>query len=167
LQTLAVARRALLTLALALLACGTASAAPAPSWKLLDPIPTRGDAENFLSTVTRQVVANNYAAAWQSLYPPHQVVAPLEEYVACELKSPIPGHLDRITVVRSWWAAVKVAGQPKRVRGVRVRFFLRIVDPAGGGAVALHTTFAAVWIGWRWAWMLPQERYDMYVAKSC
>ncbi len=161
------ARRALLILALAFVACGTASAANPPSWTLLDPIPTRANAANFLSTVTRQVVANNYAAAWQSLYPAHQRVAPLEEYVACELKSPIPGHLDRITVVHSWWASVKVAGQSKRVRGVRVRFFLRIVDPSGAGAVALHATFAAVWIGWRWAWMLPQARYDMYVAKSC
>lgn len=146
---------------------GNSAATPTPPWKLLDPAPTRADAAGFLSTVTRQVVANQYAAAWQSLYPAHQLVAPLDEYVACELKSPIPGQLDRITVVRSWWAAVRVAGQAQRVRGVRVRFFLRIVDPLGGGAVELKATFAAVWIGWRWAWMLPQARYDMYVSKSC
>lgn len=155
-------------LAVAFLALGTGSnaGAQAPPWKRLDPLPTRADAAGFLATVTRQVVANNYAAAWQSLYPPHQQVAPLDEYVACELKSPIPGRLDRITIVRSWWASVKVAGEAQRVRGVRVTFFLRIVDGAGG-AVELRPTFAAVWIGWRWAWMLPQARYDMYVAKSC
>ena len=152
--------------ACALLACVSSPAAGA-GWKLLDPAPTRADATSFLATVARQVIANEYGAAWDSLYPAHQLVAPRDEYVACERKSPIPGRLDRIAAVRAWWAPVKVAGQTERVRGVRVTFFLRIVDPTSGGAVELRPTFAAVWIGWRWAWMLPQARYEMYAADSC
>jgi hypothetical protein len=138
-----------------------------PAWTLLDPAPTRAEAATFLAQVVRQVAANNYAAAWQSLYPPHQVVAPLATYVNCELKSPIPGHLARLKLVHAWWTQIRVAGQQQRQRGVKVKFSLRISDPALGAAVDLQPTFAALWIGWRWAWMLPSARYQMYLTNSC
>jgi hypothetical protein len=145
----------------------TGDAREAPSWTLLDPIPTRADAAIFLAEVVRQVVANDYAAAWQSLYSAHQAVAPLEEYVACELKSPIPVQLDRLAVVRARWARLHVAGQPSRMRGVRVTFSLWITDPSLGSVVELRLTFGALWIGGRWAWMLPPSRYQLYLTNSC
>jgi hypothetical protein len=138
-----------------------------PAWTLLDPAPTRRDAAIFLAEVVRQVAANDYTVAWQSLYPPHQVIAPLDTYLSCELKSPIPGHLARLKLIHTWWASVRVAGLQQRQRGVRAKFMLRISDPALGAAVELRPTFAALWIGWRWAWMLPPARYQMYLTNSC
>ena len=62
---------------------------------------------------------------------------------------------------------LKVAGEQLRLRGVRVTFKLRLVDPSLGAVVDLKPTFAAVWMGWRWAWMLPAARYEMYLTHSC
>ena len=84
----------------------------------------------FLESVITAIAANDYAQAWQSLHPVHQAAATEEEYVACEMLSPIPGTLESLVPIRVRHRPVTVAGLPGTVRGVAVTFRLRLADRA-------------------------------------
>src|SRR5262245_57393103 len=43
----------------------------------------------FVSRIVSQIVSDDYATAWTTLYPPHQAVAGSDEYVACEMQTPV------------------------------------------------------------------------------
>src|SRR5512138_2407389 len=83
---LAVAASAL-TLALALPANGDAG-------------PPRGNPATFVIRVVDLIVSDDYANAWPSLYPPHQKVAPKDEYVTCELRTPVGWTLRSAKVLK-------------------------------------------------------------------
>jgi hypothetical protein len=121
----------------------------------------------FLAGVVAEIAHNDYAHAWLSLFPPHQRVAPLDSYVACESKSPIPGQLDELTVVRSWRTRVAVAGQPHRLAGAAVRFRIVLSDPELALSITLRPMLHAVLWGGTWKWILPAARYSMYRAGTC
>jgi hypothetical protein len=150
----------LLAAAVALAPCGTGPAAAQGNAQLPDP-------SRFLTGVVADIAANDYAHAWLSLYPAHQAVAPLDEYVACELKSPIPGRLDGVVVLRSVRATFPVAGLARRVRGAAVTFRIRISQPLLATSVDIRATFHAVpWDG-SWRWILRSDRYQMYSEDRC
>src|SRR5262245_4511214 len=44
---------------------------------------------HFVTRTLATLARDDYVRAWDSLYPPHQEVAPREEYVACEMKTPL------------------------------------------------------------------------------
>jgi hypothetical protein len=143
------------------------TAAPASPWRPLEPRAARGDPARFLRGVVSDIVRNDYAHAWLSLYPAQQRVAPVEEYVACESKSPVPGRLESVEVVRSVRARVAVAGASHPLRGFAVTFFIRLVEPSLDLTNEFTTTVHAVPAGARWAWILPRARYLMYAAHAC
>ncbi len=59
----------------------------------------RESAPAFLRSVVTLLMANRYGAAWESLNPAHQAVAPKAVYVACERQSPIRTHLVSLKVL--------------------------------------------------------------------
>jgi hypothetical protein len=126
-----------------------------------------GDPGRFLTSVVADIARNDYEHAWLGLYPGHQRVAPLDEYVACELKSPIPGRLEAAVIVRSVRTSFPVAGQRRPLRGAAVTFRIRISDSALAGSVDVRATFHAVPVAGRWRWILPAERYELYRADGC
>jgi hypothetical protein len=126
-----------------------------------------GDPGRFLRGVVVDVAHNDYARAWLGLYPPHQSVAPLAEYVACELRSPIPGRLDAVVVLRSVRASFPVAGRTTPIRGAAVTFRIRLSEPSLSTSVRLRATFHAVLVSGRWTWILPADRYAMYRDDAC
>lgn len=135
--------------------------------RLRRPAQRLGDPRRFLENVVADIAHNDYAHAWLSLYPPHQRVAPLDEYVACELKSPIPGHLDAVVALRSIRTSFPVAGQARPLHGAAITFRIRISESALAASVELRATFHAVPFGGRWKWILPANRYDIYRNHNC
>jgi hypothetical protein len=125
-----------------------------------------GDPGLFLERVVLDMGRDDYAHAWLSLYPPHQHVAPLDEYVACELKSPLP-HIEAIVPLRPVRTSFFVAGQAHKVRGAAVTLRIRFSDAATGASLELRTTLHAVPLAGRWRWILPPDKYDLYLDDDC
>ncbi len=129
---------------------------------------SRGDPVTFLKGVVRQIAANQYASAWQTLAPGQQRFVPESEYVRCESASPIPGRLDWIRVVRSYDEPVEVAGLGGPLVIARaVTFRLKISEPALKESVTVTHTVHAVPAGAHWAWILPPDRFQLHRSGTC
>ena len=129
---------------------------------------TMGDPVGFLKGVVRQIAANDYARAWQSLAPAQQRLVPQPEYVRCESASPIPGRLAWIQVVRAFKEPVTVAGTgAEPVVATAVTFRLKISEPVLHEAVVVTHTVHAVPAEGRWAWILPPDRFQLHRSGSC
>jgi hypothetical protein len=171
------ARRLALLASFALVACTSAAATVAvgttaaerPSRQLRTlPAPTAaGDPVAFVKGVVDAVVADDYRRAWRTLHPAHQLVAPLETYVACELEEPIPGRLYSIAVLRVADTRSEVAGVGLAVASKAVRLRVTIEDMATKERAQVTTTFHAVPVHGRWRWILPDERYTLYRTGAC
>ena len=122
----------------------------------------------FLTGVISAIAANDYGSAWQTLYPVHKLVAPEDEYVACEQLSPIPLRLASVVPVSSHPKRIAVAGlHGRRIRGVVASFRLHWTDGEGGASWTSTLTAAAVPVGDHWTWMLPRARYELYRDDAC
>ena len=126
-----------------------------------------GSPVTFLRGVVATIARNAYASAWQSLTPAQQLVAPLAEYVSCESKSPIPGRLEWVKVLRVQDERRVVPGTSEPTTTVAVTLRLEIAEPGGGESVRVTHTVHAVAVDGRWTWMLPADRYEMYLVNGC
>jgi hypothetical protein len=126
-----------------------------------------GDPVAFVKTVVDAVVADDYRRAWRTLHPVHQLVAPLDAYVTCELEEPIPGRLYSITVLRVVDERLAVAGVGSAVASKAVRMRITIEDMATREHAVVTTTFHAVPVAGRWRWVLPEKRYALYRTGAC
>jgi hypothetical protein len=132
--------------------------------------PARADADSpasFAQRVVAEIADNDYAAAWQTLYPGHQLVAPEPVYVRCERRSPIPGRLEWVRVLRVSDVDFTVPGSDERLSTKAVDIRLRIVDGALRAAVVVRHTVHVVDVGGRWRWILPAHRYALYRDGRC
>jgi hypothetical protein len=121
---------------------------------------------HFVSRTVATIARDDYATAWASLYPAHQAVAPQQEYVACELKTPLGWKLRSLRVVRVVDRTMKVPGTSERVAAKSVTLLLRIVD-ASIGPTAFSHTFTAVPVGAEWSWILTPSKYELYRTDAC
>src|SRR5262245_10228683 len=146
--------------AAATVAVGATAAADRPSHATLTlPAATAaGDPVAFVKGVVDAVVSDDYRRAWRTLHPAHQLVAPLETYVACELAEPIPGRLYSIKVLKVADTRSEVAGVGPAVASKAVRLRVTIEDMATKELAQVTTTFHAVPVHGRWRWVLPDER---------
>lgn len=127
-----------------------------------------GDPVPFLRGVVRQIAANDYETAWQTLAPGQQRLVPEVAYVRCESMSPIPGHLVSITLVRTFEQPLVVAGTGAATHpGRAVTFRITISDPALRQSVTLTHTVHALRVGRRWAWILPARRLEQDSSPTC
>ncbi|MGL6279516.1 MAG: hypothetical protein ACRC50_08195 [Gaiella sp.] len=120
----------------------------------------------FLSGVVRQLAANDYARAYETLVPAQQRLVSRSAYVACESRSPIPGKLTSLDVlgVRNELVAVPGAtGAP--TLSTAVTFALRITG--AGTEVDVRLTAHALRVGARLAWMLPAARLTLNRSPGC
>lgn len=127
----------------------------------------RDDPAVFVSRIVALVVADDYGAAWGSLYPPHQLVAPRREYVDCELRSPVGASVRSIDVLRVADRSVRIPGQSERVAAKAVTLRVRIENTALQTRDAFRHTFNAVQVGSHWAWILTPSRYELYRTDAC
>lgn len=126
----------------------------------------RDDPAAFVSRIVRLIVADDYALAWNTLYSPHQQVAPRREYIACERKTPVGSTLRSIHVIRVADRLVRIPGDPQRVAVKAVTLRITLADTHGTKSAFSHT-FNAVPVGSRWAWILTQNRYELYRTDAC
>jgi hypothetical protein len=119
----------------------------------------------FVSRVVSQIVSDDYATAWTTLYPPHQAVAGSDEYVACEMQTPVGLKLRSISVVRVKDRQLRVPGDSKTSAAKAVTLRLSLSN-AGAKTVFTHT-FNTVAVGSHWTWILTPSRYELYRNDSC
>ena len=119
----------------------------------------------FVSRVVSQIVSDDYAGAWQTLYPPHQAVAASDEYVSCEMQSPVGWKLRSISVVRVKDRTLRVPGDSDTSAAKAVTLRLRLSN--AGAKNAFTHTFNAVAVGSHWTWILTPSRYALYRSDSC
>jgi hypothetical protein len=160
-----VQRSVIVGLALAFVAAAAAAAALVSLTR--SDAGARGDPAAFVSRIVTFVVADDYDAAWGSLYPAHKLVAPRREYVDCELRSPVGASLRSIDVLRVTDRSVRIPGQSKRVDAKAVTLRVRIENTAVQTSDAFRHTFNAVPVGSHWAWILTPSRYELYRTDAC
>ena len=119
----------------------------------------------FVSRIVSQIVSDDYATAWTTLYPPHQAVAGSDEYVACEMWTPVGLKLRSISVVRVKDRQLRVPGDSKTSAAKAVTLRLRLSNK-GEKTVFTHT-FNTVAVGSHWTWILTPSRYELYRSDSC
>jgi hypothetical protein len=151
-------RRVIVLCALSAVLSGTASSASAA---------TSQGAAAFMKTVVRQIVTNDYEHAWLSLHPAQQQLVPQDDYVRCELQSPVAGRLAWIKTVRVRDARFGVGGLKGFVRGKAVTLRIKLTDDDTGASVVITHTAHTVAVGGRWRWILPAERIGLYSSSAC
>jgi hypothetical protein len=122
---------------------------------------------HFVSRTVATIARDDYAGAWTSLYPPHQDVAPRDEYVACEQKTPLAWKIRSLRVVRVADRMVRVPGSSDDVAAKAVTLRLRVFETSIGTEEAFSHTFTAVPVGTEWRWILTPSQYDRYSNDSC
>ena len=106
------------------------------------------------------IVSNKYSEAWDQLYSRDRAVAPRDEYVTCESRSPV------IEVPKS----TKALGVTDESVGIGDGTFVDSkavklqLDFRGGRLV--HTVHV-IEEGGKWKWMFPAARYRQYKANQC
>jgi hypothetical protein len=129
--------------------CGSSSANP------------KEDPGRVAVAVLDLITRNQYAQAWDDLHPEDQRVAPLTEYVGCEMRSPVIARPLKVKVVSINDESVGL-GNGKFVEstavGVRLAF--------AGNFSLVHTVHLVASHG-KWKWILPARRFRDYRADKC
>ena len=122
----------------------------------------------FATRIVQLIAENRYADAWTSLYPAHQQVAPRKVYVGCELRSPIPGHLASVHVLRIYdTPAALGGGRFAPSKAVVMRIEISAGEALAAPPVVVNNTVHAVPVHGRWRWILPAWRLEEYRAGHC
>lgn len=122
---------------------------------------------HFVSRTVATIARDDYAGAWESLYPPHQQIAPRDEYVACEQKTPLAWTIRSLRVVRVVDRMVHVPGAADDVAAKAVTLRLRVFERSVGMEEAFSHTFTAIPVGAHWRWILTSSQYERYNSDSC
>jgi hypothetical protein len=125
-----------------------------------------GDPADFMTTIVGYIVADDYASAWDSLYPAHKLVALQKEYVDCELQRPVASKLGSIDVLRVRDRKLHVPGDTGRVDAKAVTLRVDLLNSIGAKETFRHT-FNVVPVGAHWTWVLTPSRYALYRADGC
>jgi len=142
---------ALALLALAAAGCGGSHSAKQPT----------ADPKKAAVNVVAMIVHNRYTQAWDTLHSSDQKVAPRNEYVACEQRSPITSPPSSVKVLRVTHESVGLGDGtfvPSTAVAVRLGF--------PGGFHADQTVHLVAEDG-TWKWILPAQKYREYKANTC
>jgi hypothetical protein len=125
------------------------------------------EAARFAARAIRLLAENRYGAAWESLLPEHQRVAPRAEYVACERTSLIPGRVIALRVSKVVDELFTVPGVDGATPTKAVSIRIEIVDDLVPEGVVVEHVVHVVPVDDGWAWVLPASRYDAYRDAAC
>ena len=125
-----------------------------------------GDPAAFMTTIVGYIVADDYASAWNSLYPAHKLVALRNEYVDCELQRPLNSKLGSIDVLEVRDRKLHVPGDEGSVDAKAVTLRVDLMNSIGAKETFRHT-FNVVPVGTHWTWVLTPSRYALYRADGC
>ena len=125
-------------------------------------------AGKYMAGIVEQKITNQYDLAWQSLYAPHQRVASLDAYVACESLTPAAGPLAAIKVLRTFDERIRVAGLQRKLMTRAVRVRVKVVSPyTTPFPVTIEQTFHAIAVKGQWKWILSADQYAYYSEGTC
>jgi hypothetical protein len=122
---------------------------------------------HFVSRTVATIARDDYVSAWDSLYPAHQEIAPRNEFVACELTTPLGWKIRSLRVVRVVDRMVHVPGTSEDVAAKAVTLRLRVFQKLIGAEESFSHTFTAVPVGAQWSWILTPSQYERYSSDSC
>lgn len=134
---------------------------PPPGWPALD------TAAAFFRAELRAKLAGDWVAAWRTLYPSHQRVAPLARFVGCERERPFSAPLQSLRVVGVSESLVRVPGVARPVPGVTVDVHVELRWYGPRDPIVLRHSFHLVPVAGRWTWLLSAERYRLYRDGAC
>lgn len=128
--------------------------------------PSLRSASAFMLDDIRYKTDGKWGLAWQTLYPPHKLVAPRSEYVGCEESIPWAAPIQAFRVVGVKRASFRVPGGGI-VDGAAVA--VRITFPFYGprDPISFVHTFHLVPVNGRWTWILSAQRYSVYRGDGC
>jgi hypothetical protein len=121
----------------------------------------KDDPKKAALKVLDQIVHNRYTEAWDDLHPTDQAVAPRDEYVTCESRSPvvsIPRSVRAVGVKDESIGLGDGSFVPSKAVALRLGF--------AGGLVVTHTVHLVASHG-SWKWILPSWRFRDYKADHC
>ena len=121
----------------------------------------------FMATIAREKLARQFDVAWETLYPPHQLVATREAYVACESLIPWSGTVAAVHIVRVFPERIRIAGAPRKVPTEAVSMRITVVAASLPIPVVIERTFHAIRVRAHWTWILSPEQYANYSARTC
>jgi hypothetical protein len=124
-------------------------------------------AGKYMTGVVKQKLGNEYDLAWQSLYPPHQRIASLDAYVACESLTAPAGPLVAIKVMRTFDERIRIAGASRKVMTRAVRMRVAVAVPQFPFPIMIDQTFHAIAVAGQWKWILSADQYAYYSEESC
>jgi hypothetical protein len=121
----------------------------------------------FMAAIAREKLARQFDVAWASLYPPHQLVATREAYVACETLIPWSGSVTAVRIVHVFSERISIAGAPRKLPTKAVSMRVTVVAASLPIPVVIEHTFHAIRVRDHWRWILSQEQYADYSAGTC
>lgn len=121
----------------------------------------------YMVSVVKQKLADEYALAWQTLYPPHQRVAPREAYASCESLTPGAGTLLSVRALRTFNERIVVAGKRGRILTKAIDVRVSVVSPYVLFPVVIEQTFHAIAVRGSWRWILSADQYAYYSDGEC
>ena len=129
---------------------------------------TAASAGPFLLHEIAEKTEGHWAAAWRTLYPANQRVAPLAAYVRCEASSPFPASFQGATVEGIKPGPVAVPGLALPVEGVAVAIQVQLAGFFGPrDPIVFRHTFHVVPVAGRWTWLLSIPSYRAYSHGGC
>jgi hypothetical protein len=154
-----------ISVSIALIAAALAVEATAQADRGVRPAEPAG---KYMTGIVKLKLANDYGRAWQSLYPRHQRIAPVDAYVACESLVPPAGTLVGLRVLRTFDESIRVAGERHKVKTRAVRVRVAVASPAFPlFPVTVAQTFHAIAVDGRWRWILSEDQYGYYSEGTC
>lgn len=149
----------------------TAGIQPAPKLQLPARVQrwSRSDqsAATFMVTLVRQKLADQNVAAWRTLYPAHQLVAPLAAFVACQSAIPSMGSLVSVRALRVQTEPVLIAGEAAPVPSKAVTVRVAVRADSWPEPVVVVQTMHTVAVNGDWRWILSASQHEAYDAGAC
>ena len=124
-------------------------------------------AGRFLLNEVAQKLSGDWDAAWRTLYPAHQRIAPRDTFVRCERATPFPAPLDSIRVVNVRPAEVRIPGVRHLVAGVAVTVAIELQWYGPRDPISFRHDFHLDPVNGRWSWLLSPSRYHLYQRHAC
>jgi len=124
-------------------------------------------AGKYMTGVVKDKLSSEYELAWESLYPRHQRIAPLEAYVACESLTPPAGDFVAIKVLRTFDERIRIAGEKRKVMTRAVRVRVAVATATFPFPVMIDQTFHAIAVNGQWKWILSADQYAYYSEGTC
>jgi len=122
--------------------------------------------EDFMREIVRLTVSANDAKAWSLLHPAHQKLVTRSRFVRCRAapQGTPPSRVVSSVFDGKRYEQIDVPLIPEHT-STAVK--LKLVVATGQKREPADVTVRAVWIGKRWAWILPSSNIPAFLAGRC